>query len=157
MQFCAPTITSQQVRVTADRYAGWHEPFGPCHCTLILIEPGVNTLLESDPRSVGIAVPNIYAGFMALGALLLDTGRQQVSIAPRSWMNGTYFSHFRRTLLTSFGIDAIHTFQSRSEVFGNLGVLTGCRGGQVDELRQMHTCRPRHDGFNRTRGGVPIP
>ena len=79
--------------------------------------------LDKDLRSAGVAVPNIYAGFMALGALLLSADGQQVSITPRSWMNGAYFKQFRRTLLASFGIDGIHTFQSRSEVFGDLGVL----------------------------------
>ena len=44
--------------------------------------------LDRDLRVAGIAVPNIYAGFMALGSLLLDEGGQQVSITPRSWMNG---------------------------------------------------------------------
>ena len=79
--------------------------------------------LDRNLRTVGIGVPNIYAGFMALGTILLDADGQQVSITPRSWMNGTYFRQFRRTLLASFGIDGIHTFQSRSEVFGDLGVL----------------------------------
>jgi eco57I restriction endonuclease len=79
--------------------------------------------LDRALRGAGIAVPNIYAGFMALGSLLLDEGGQQVSITPRSWMNGVYFSEFRRALLARLGIDSIHTFRSRSEVFGDLGVL----------------------------------
>ena len=79
--------------------------------------------LDRNLRGAGIGVPNIYAGFMALGVLLLSADGQQVSITPRSWMNGTYFKQFRRTLLASFGIDGIHTFHSRSEVFGDLGVL----------------------------------
>jgi len=97
--------------------------------------------LDADLRSAGIAVPNIYAGFMALGTLLVNTGGQQVSITPRSWMNGTYFGQFRRTLLASFGIDAIHTFHSRSEVFGDLGVLqetiivSATHGSQPETVR----------------------
>ncbi|VEI17152.1 N5-glutamine S-adenosyl-L-methionine-dependent methyltransferase [Actinomyces viscosus] len=97
--------------------------------------------LDTDLRSAGVVVPNIYAGFMALGALVLSAGGQQVSITPRSWMNGTYFRQFRRTLLASFGIDGIHTFQSRSEVFGDLGVLQETiivavtQGGQVPIVR----------------------
>ena len=81
------------------------------------------TTLDRDLRGAGVSVPNIYAGFMALGALLLSDNGQQVSITPRSWMNGAYFKQFRRTLLASLGIDGIHAFQSRSEVFGDLGVL----------------------------------
>jgi len=116
------------------------------HFDLVIQNPPYHKIrsrstLDSDLRSAGIAVPIIYAGFMALGALLLDAGGQQVSITPRSWMNGTYFSHFRRTLLASFGIDAIHTFQSRSEVFGDLGVLqetiivSAINGPQPDTIR----------------------
>ena len=94
--------------------------------------------LDRALRGAGIAVPNIYAGFMALGSLLLDEGGQQVSITPRSWMNGVYFSEFRRALLARLGIDSIHTFRSRSEVFGDLGVLqetiivSVTRGGGAD-------------------------
>lgn len=74
-------------------------------------------------RAVGIDVPNIYAAFLALGIRLLDTDGQQVAITPRSWMNGTYYSRFRREFVDLAGIDAIHTFESRSKVFGDTGVL----------------------------------
>ncbi|MDQ1292887.1 MAG: adenine-specific DNA-methyltransferase [Actinomycetota bacterium] len=74
-------------------------------------------------RAAGVVVPNIYAAFMALGSRLLDHGGQQVSITPRSWMNGSYYSAFRRAFLHQVGIDSIHTFASRSKVFGDMGVL----------------------------------
>lgn len=74
-------------------------------------------------RAAGIDVPNIYAAFLALGVRLLVAGGQQVAITPRSWMNGTYYSRFRREFVQSAGIDAIHTFESRSKVFGDTGVL----------------------------------
>lgn len=74
-------------------------------------------------KSAGFKIPNIYAAFMILGADLLYEAGQQVSITPRSWMNGTYFSKFRRDLLERVSIDAIHTFESRSKVFGDSGVL----------------------------------
>ena len=74
-------------------------------------------------RSAGIDVPNIYAAFLALGMRLLIAEGQQVAITPRSWMNGTYYSRFRHDLVAEAGIDAIHTFESRSKVFGDTGVL----------------------------------
>lgn len=74
-------------------------------------------------RDKGIQVPNIYAAFLALGLHLLLPGGQQVAITPRSWMNGTYYSDFRHSFVRDAGIDAIYTFESRSRVFGNLGVL----------------------------------
>lgn len=78
---------------------------------------------QSLLRDSGIIVPNIYAAFLALGVRLLKNGGQQVAITPRSWMNGTYYSAFRRNLVRSSGIDAVHTFESRSKVFGDTGVL----------------------------------
>lgn len=68
-------------------------------------------------------MPNIYAAFLALGLRLLVPGGQQVAITPRSWMNGTYYSNFRHAFVREAGIDAIYTFESRSRVFGDLGVL----------------------------------
>ncbi|RRD28275.1 Eco57I restriction-modification methylase domain-containing protein [Actinomyces bowdenii] len=80
---------------------------------------GVQRLLRDN----GIQVPNIYAAFLALGLRLLVPGGQQVAITPRSWMNGTYYSDFRHSFVRDAGIDAIYTFESRSRVFGDLGVL----------------------------------
>lgn len=79
--------------------------------------------VDNTLKAAGITVPNIYAGFMALGSSLLLSHGQQISITPRSWMNGTYFSAFRKALLGTMGIDAIYIFESRSEVFRDLGVL----------------------------------
>ena len=78
---------------------------------------------QSLLRNRGIVVPNIYAAFLALGLRLLVDGGQQVAITPRSWMNGPYYSAFRHELVRLSGIDAIHTFESRSKVFGDTGVL----------------------------------
>lgn len=80
---------------------------------------------ESDRvlKSAGIRVPNTYAGFIALGIGLLKNGGQQVSITPRSWMNGTYYAPFRHAFLKRAGIDAIHIFESRSSLFEDTGVL----------------------------------
>ena len=95
-------------------------------------------------RAVGITVPNIYAAFLALGLRLLEQGGQQVAITPRSWMNGTYYSAFRREFAAASGIDAIHTFESRSKVFGDTGVLqesivVSATAGRVPEEVVVHT------------------
>lgn len=78
---------------------------------------------QNTLRAAGIDVPNIYAAFLALGLRLLHADGQQVAITPRSWMNGTYYSAFRREFVSAAGIDGIHTFESRSKVFGDTGVL----------------------------------
>lgn len=95
---------------------------------LVIQNPPYAKLQTGSPRqnllrAAGIDVPNIYAAFLALGVRLLVDGGQQVAITPRSWMNGTYYSRFRHEFVRSAGIDAIHTFESRSKVFGDTGVL----------------------------------
>lgn len=74
-------------------------------------------------HKVGIHAPNIYAAFMALGERILAENGKMVSITPRSWMNGTYFTKFRDTLLHDSHLSAIHTFESRREVFKDTDVL----------------------------------
>lgn len=74
-------------------------------------------------RKCGIHTPNIYAAFMALGERLLNENGKMISITPRSWMNGTYFAKFRQELFKNSYLVAIHTFESRREVFKDTGVL----------------------------------
>lgn len=101
-------------------------------------------------RAAGIDVPNIYAAFLALGVRLLAENGQQVAITPRSWMNGTYYSRFRREFVDTVGIDGIHTFESRSKVFGDSGVLqeaivvSATRGQQPDAV-QVYTSHDHRD------------
>ncbi|MGU3434342.1 Eco57I restriction-modification methylase domain-containing protein [Actinomycetes bacterium M1A6_2h] len=95
---------------------------------LVIQNPPYAKLRSGSPeqtrlRRAGVTVPNIYAAFMALGAELLKPGGQQVAITPRSWMNGTYYATFRRHYVEAMGIDAIHTFESRSTIFRDTGVL----------------------------------
>lgn len=63
-------------------------------------------------RSRGVTVPNIYAAFMLLGVQLLRDGGQQISITPRSWMNGSYYAKFRQDFTALAGLDTIHVFES---------------------------------------------
>lgn len=73
-------------------------------------------------RAGGVQVPNIYAAFLALGGRLLGPGSSRCSL-PRSWMNGTYYVRFRQAFLEDVGIEAIHTFENRSKVLVDSGVL----------------------------------
>jgi adenine-specific DNA-methyltransferase len=71
----------------------------------------------------GVDCPNLYAAFLAVGVLALKPGGQLVAITPRSFANGPYFERFRRFLLRSLTLERIHTFESRSTVFSDTGVL----------------------------------
>jgi adenine-specific DNA-methyltransferase len=66
---------------------------------------------------------NLYAAFVALGVESLRPGGQLVAITPRSFANGPYFEQFRKRLLRHVSFDRIHTFESRSTVFADTGVL----------------------------------
>lgn len=74
-------------------------------------------------KAEGIHAPNLYAGFMAVAHTLLKDGGAMVSITPRSWYNGSYFSKFREFLFDDGCVTAIHTFDSRREVFADTNVL----------------------------------
>ncbi len=71
----------------------------------------------------GVDCPNLYAAFMVLGVGALAAGGQLVAITPRSFANGPYFERFRKHLLGSIAVDRVHTFESRSTVFADTGVL----------------------------------
>lgn len=73
--------------------------------------------------AAGIEVPNLYAGFVALAAELLDDNGQIVAIIPRSFTNGPYFRRFRKLLLDRVGLRQIHVFDSRNTAFANNDVL----------------------------------
>lgn len=73
--------------------------------------------------SAGIEVPNLYAGFVALAAELLDNQGQLVAIIPRSFTNGPYFRRFRKLLLDRIGLQQIHVLDSRDIAFADSAVL----------------------------------
>ena len=74
-------------------------------------------------RKAGIDAPNLYAAFLALGAVGLKPGGQLLAITPRSFCNGPYFGAFRSYLLDHITLDRVHVFESRSRVFAETGVL----------------------------------
>lgn len=73
--------------------------------------------------AAGIEVPNLYAGFVALAAELLDDQGQLVAIIPRSFTNGPYFRRFRKLLLDRVSLQQIHVLDSRDIAFADSAVL----------------------------------
>lgn len=67
--------------------------------------------------------PNVYALFMAACARLTPANGGWCFITPRSWMNGTYFSAARQTMLRHLDIVALHAFESRRDSFQDDAVL----------------------------------
>ena len=95
---------------------------------LVVMNPPYGKLPATASGRIGVAqrlvdTPNLYAAFWALGVAALAPGGQCVAIVPRSWANGTYFQPFRRWLLGHLTLDTLHTFESRSTVFADTGVL----------------------------------
>ena len=74
-------------------------------------------------RKYGLPHSNLYAAFMAMGAILLNRDGQLLSISPRSFCNGPYFLPFRKALLSLMSIKHLHLYNSRSKAFGGDNVL----------------------------------
>lgn len=95
---------------------------------IVLMNPPYAKLGTDSPHrhalaAYGVDCPNLYAAFVTLGVGALAAGGQMVAITPRSFANGPYFERFRKHLLGSITIDRVHTFESRSTVFSDTGVL----------------------------------
>jgi adenine-specific DNA-methyltransferase len=73
--------------------------------------------------AVGIEVTNLYSGFIALLARLLEADAELVAIIPRSFCNGPYFLPFRHDFLTRMALRRLHVFESRTAAFANEAVL----------------------------------
>jgi adenine-specific DNA-methyltransferase len=91
-------------------------------------------------QAIGADAPNMYAAFLALGAVALKPGGQLVAITPRSFCNGPYFGAFRSYLLNRVALVRVHVFESRGKVFADTGVLQenvvfcGTSGGNRDNV-----------------------
>ena len=103
----------------------------------------------------GVQAPNLYAAFLAQGALALKPGGQMVAITPRSFTNGVYFEQFRSFFLDRMTLDHIHVFDSRSTVFSDSGVLqeniivSSTREGTTDHVMLSASVGHEHDVRNR--------
>lgn len=115
------------IRIVSEDYIRWALQSGEQFDVILQNPPyyklGAGSETSKLLRQQGVIVPNIYAAFMALGAWQLAAGGQQVSITPRSWMNGTYYSSFRQEYVKENAIRTIHTCESRSRIFGDMDVL----------------------------------
>ena len=91
----------------------------------IILNPPYKKMSALDPRMqmLPVRVPNLYAAFLCIAITHLNPGGECVAIIPRSWMNGQYFAPFRKWLLENASIDAMHIYDSRSEVFSDTDVL----------------------------------
>lgn len=114
-----------------------------------------SSALRAAVRGVGADAPNLYAAFLALGALALKPGGQIVAITPRSFCNGPYFGAFRSFLLDRIALDRIHVFESRSTVFADTGVLqenvifSGTRNGPRNRVVLSTSNGHEDDGSRR--------
>lgn len=74
-------------------------------------------------RSLGLEISNLYPGFMAVAAQLLQPGGEFLAISPRSFCNGPYFRNFRSIFLDMMALHQIHLFESRQEAFKDDEIL----------------------------------
>jgi adenine-specific DNA-methyltransferase len=74
-------------------------------------------------QRLGIETSNIYTGFLAVTAMLLEEGGELIAITPRSFCNGSYFRAFRQSFLKSMTLRQIHCFDSRQQAFKDDSVL----------------------------------
>lgn len=73
--------------------------------------------------TIGIETSNLYTAFLAIIEKMLEENGQLVAITPRSFCNGPYFKHFRRSFLESMALQRIHIFESRKTAFSDDDVL----------------------------------
>lgn len=95
---------------------------------LVIMNPPYRKLAASSAERralsrLGVECPNLYAAFLAIGMRALVAGGQLVAITPRSFANGPYFGPFRQHFLKTMTLERVHTFESRSTVFSDSGVL----------------------------------
>ncbi len=74
-------------------------------------------------EAIGLRVSNLYTAFLALAATQLKPGGALSAITPRSFANGLYHEPFRRFFLDRIGVERLHVFESRGDVFANANVL----------------------------------
>lgn len=91
----------------------------------VILNPPYKKMAADDSRQKLLPVrsPNLYTAFLITALSHLKDGGECVAIVPRSWMNGEYFTLFRKWTLTNYSLDAIHIYDSRTEVFHDTNVL----------------------------------
>ncbi len=95
---------------------------------LAILNPPYFKVNQKDTRArlvknIAEGRTNMYTMFMSLAASSLRAGGRYVSITPRSFASGAYFSHFRRQFFNAITPELIHLFDSRRAAFGDARVL----------------------------------
>ena len=103
-------------------------------------------------REAGIETSNLYTGFLALAAKLLEENGEMVAICPRSFCNGPYFKPFREQFLDMMSLRRLHVFESRSAAFQDDEVLQeniiihGVKSPVKPQTVTVSTSSGRHGG-----------
>jgi len=95
---------------------------------LAILNPPYFKVNQQDARArlvkdIAQGRTNMYTMFMSLAASSLRVEGRYVSITPRSFASGAYFSHFRRQFFASITPELIHLFDSRRAAFEDAQVL----------------------------------
>lgn len=91
----------------------------------IILNPPYKKMAANDTRQplLPCKASNLYSAFISVGLSRLAEDGELVAIVPRSWMNGDYFTSFRKYAFGAFSLDALHVYESRTEVFSDTNVL----------------------------------
>jgi adenine-specific DNA-methyltransferase len=107
----------------------WSSGLRPEHpFDLAILNPPYFKVNQKDTRArlvkdIAQGRTNMYTMFMSLAASSLRAGGRYVSITPRSFASGAYFSHFRRQFFATITPELIHLFDSRRAAFEDAQVL----------------------------------
>lgn len=107
----------------------------------VILNPPYKKMSAGDPRQqfMPFRSANLYAAFVAIGLTRLSPGGELIAIIPRSWMNGGYFTSFRRFILEGYSIDSFHIYESRTNVFAETDVLQETMIVRISNNRQRET------------------
>jgi adenine-specific DNA-methyltransferase len=106
----------------------------------------------ASTRKAGIETSNLYTGFLAMAAKLLNDDGEMVAICPRSFCNGPYFKPFRQQFLDAMSLRRLHVFKSRSAAFQHDDVLQeniivhAVKSPQKPGSVTISTCSGEHGG-----------
>lgn len=91
----------------------------------VILNPPYKKMAAKDPRQKVLPAKcaNLYAAFVIRAIQYLKPNGECVAIIPRSWMNGEYFSDFRRWIFEHASIEWMHIYGSRSEIFQDSNIL----------------------------------
>jgi adenine-specific DNA-methyltransferase len=121
--FLAARSDALSVLGNAASRLGCHQEFD-----VVISNPPYFKLSKRDPRALDASVivhgqPNIYALFMAAGAVLLKPNGYFIFIVPRSFASGAYFRKFRSVFFDIVRPRMLHVFGSRRDAFCRDAVL----------------------------------